>query len=446
LQSIHNKINELKDSLDTSDELTIDRIRSKITSYENEIQFIKTHPRSIVTSGNADKRKRNSIQKKRWSLPSENALAALGDNVSNNKRWSITSGSDGEASGEEDECLSSYESGEDEDMIDKNDPTYQDISNRFKGLLGGPHNHAEQSHNHAPPARPDLPSLQPLISQAQTEHSKRLSLNPYVLKNLSTSIPKTPSQPRNPFESDSVYSQTPSVPSLNLAGNMQRNMEGVAYTPRGTHVAGFYPPPNPHHSSQFQRTSSIDHQMTPQMQFAQHFAQQQPNPYQQHMQNTFQPRDLQQPYKPPQLVLPQRNSAQMNPLPRLSSLDTPPAERQFIPVDQNEDERYVSPLHKRQISLPSLPKFGELENQVDQYQQTMRHHSPQFQTRTDPFVQNHDPFMKSSNSHSPFAPSPLNSSSNMQEEDHKMNFIEKIFRKQIPFFKRRSASPAPKVM
>jgi hypothetical protein len=320
-----------------------------------------------------------------------------------------------------------------------------------------------------------------------------------VLKNLSTSIPKTPTQSRNPFEeggSGMEWTQTQQqVPSLNLAGGVQRSMDNSAYTPRGSHVAGFYPPPNPHHSSQFARPQ--EQQVSPKQQYAQqgYVPQQQynqaPNPQQQYMQqqqyaqqqqygqqyaqnmpqqqpqqqfaqpapqqrpqqqqpqqyqnqNFYQRmpvvQDLQLPYKPPQLVLPQRTLIQDNnsPLPRLSSMmDTKPE-------TTLEDMRYQSPIHKRQQSLPSLPKFNELENQVDQYQQTvMRHHSPQYLPRaTDPFHNgHHDPFMK--NSHVPFAPSPL---SQHTEEQRKENFIEKIFRKQIPFFKKRTSSPAPKVM
>jgi hypothetical protein len=479
LQSIHNKIAELKDSLDTSDELTCDRIKNKILSLENEIQFIKTHPRSIVASGNVDRRKRNSIQKKRWSLPSESALSALGDNASNIKRWSI--GSDGEETGEEDDYLSSGGSDNegDDEIFEVQDPSFQDISNRFKGLL-----HPGSHESPLPPpnvARPQLPSLEPVISKVQT-NSRRLSLNPYVLKNLSTnSMPTTPTLPRSPFEQDNssvdwkapqvkITSSGPTIPSLNINQAGSSRSDNLMYTPRGTHVAGFYPPPNQHHSSQFNRYSlgtnlreSYQQYQQQQQQPQQHQSPQpnrnssQPLPNPQHRLPPRFPTNQQQngsqenTYKPPPLALPARNfiAQPQNPqhLPRISSLDVT-TNSNMMNID-TDDNRFDSPLHRKQHSLPTLPKFNELENQVYQYERTMRHHSPQLPPRQDPFAMNHDPFIKPAHH---FAPSPImsyNSTAAAPQdlEQERTNFLEKLFRKQIPFFKKRnSTSPAPKVM
>lgn len=465
MQSIQNKINELKESLDSGDVLTTNRIQSKITAYENEMQFIKTHPRSIVPSPSAEKKnKRNSIQKKRWSLPSGDALAALGDNASNNKRWSIGSSGGEESGGEDDEILSGSGSEMEETADDeifekeKHDPTFQDISNRFKGLL-------PTERNHSPPRRPELPSLEPIISKAQS-HPRRLSLNPYVLQNLSNSpMPTSPLSQQNSFDDQQPHNNNvfnaptrSDVPSFNqtvatsnhVGLPYNRSANDIMHASCGTHVSGFYPPPNQHHSSQFQvRMPEREmHQREPYRQ------QQYSKSLQLGQQHYSQSQDLQQPYKPPQLTLPQRAfiaQPSQQQLPSLHTLNIP-QNKLFTPIEEDGNS---SPLNRGRHSLPSLPKFNQLENEVDQYQRMARHHSPQYIPRSDPFAFNHDPFIKQ---HVPATvslsqpislppvsspPMQTGSSMNVDEENTKeknLNFIERIFRKQIPFFKKRNTS------
>ncbi|KAL9654532.1 hypothetical protein ABK040_006597 [Willaertia magna] len=79
LQALKNKAQELLEVCEKSDELTRQRLKSKIDAIYDEINFIKEHPKTIVASSGS---KRNSISKnKRWSLPNSsnnNDLASSG--------------------------------------------------------------------------------------------------------------------------------------------------------------------------------------------------------------------------------------------------------------------------------------------------------------------------------------------------------------------------------
>jgi hypothetical protein len=91
LFSIQNKIDELNLSLDGSDDLTKERIISKINSYKEEMVFIKNHPKSIAKkktkqddddedSSNSNKRKNDEHDvrdKKRISIESSSSISSL---------------------------------------------------------------------------------------------------------------------------------------------------------------------------------------------------------------------------------------------------------------------------------------------------------------------------------------------------------------------------------
>ncbi|KAF0972459.1 hypothetical protein FDP41_009362 [Naegleria fowleri] len=68
LQALQNKRQDLTDMLPNSDELSRERIQSKIDAINEEIKFIRAHPKTIIGGSGS---KRSSITKsKRWSLPS----------------------------------------------------------------------------------------------------------------------------------------------------------------------------------------------------------------------------------------------------------------------------------------------------------------------------------------------------------------------------------------
>ncbi|KAG2389078.1 hypothetical protein C9374_014478 [Naegleria lovaniensis] len=68
LQALQNKRQDLTDMLPNSDELSKERIQSKIDAINEEIKFIRAHPKTIIGGSGS---KRSSITKsKRWSLPS----------------------------------------------------------------------------------------------------------------------------------------------------------------------------------------------------------------------------------------------------------------------------------------------------------------------------------------------------------------------------------------
>ncbi|KAL0481449.1 nusB, partial [Acrasis kona] len=456
----------------------IDRVKDKIKSLENEIVFIKSHPRSIVPK----EKKRSSIEKKkRWSLPSADALSSLENNTARN--WTIGDEEDDE---DEDEDM-------DEDMIQEK------IANRFQGLLGSSNDVPEQAQdtrhqeiNTQPhreqastsPTRIGPPQLTSLVMPTLEARQKRLSLNPHVLRDLSerAHVPVTPTHHFDPYRQD----QQPNSIS-NLSSTIKSSNTPVRSS---SGVAGFYPPPCARHSRQNTITSdttphlrswsstSNTSSLSPVQIVPTNFSPPKliqttaPTPVMINKRNSGQPftlsqeinykhhlnhqqqynnnvNDIQEPYKPPQIFLPYTQDQNITRLPSFSHMigqDGTTNTYESLPNEMNQP-------YKRINSMPavtSLPKFDELQKDINNYQNSMRKHSPQYMPRMDlnhsPIHQQQpDPFLTrqsvTSTSNAPPVYTPPQSP-NYQEE-RKLSFVEKIFRKQIPFFKKRSASPSP---